>query len=456
MADSALLDELSGFEFEDLMVDVFRHLGYENVRQVRKTGDKGRDIIMEEVVDGTRQAVIVECKHTGKVGRPVVQKLHSAVRTYEFDGPTRGIVATTGRFTTPAIEYAAEVGEVENTRQIELIDGMELRDLADEVGLNLRNGRIEVICDRTLWPFDPTDRPDAPVREAVRDIDHLSPSTLPDTQSRVVFVPIIEAVADVEAVFETKAGVIHQLDQTVTMMFQATRGDPDPVDKQVRSLLAEHGDRTTTFNKSNVTAPFDMVDIEQFGWTETKYKEWATDHLQEQYTETVTYTGDNNVTYTKTCQPNRSDIAIRSMTPVYVPLVRHTTHLQEHSYSYEYFAAGGAHTTTTDGIHRCVHCDTAGTDESYTYCSNCGSINCSDHIHTERLEGTPVCTGCAVTDRFALRKKYFYNQENLEQFREQYASFPLYRKLFENRPLVAVLILTLLALIVGVVMPGLL
>ncbi|RDZ49836.1 restriction endonuclease, partial [Haloferax sp. Atlit-4N] len=45
-----LLDDFSGFEFEDLMEDVFRNLGYENVHQARKTADEGRDILMEEVV----------------------------------------------------------------------------------------------------------------------------------------------------------------------------------------------------------------------------------------------------------------------------------------------------------------------------------------------------------------------------------------------------------------------
>jgi len=44
--------------------DVFRNLGYENVRQADRTADEGRDVLMEEVVDGTRRAIIVECKHT--------------------------------------------------------------------------------------------------------------------------------------------------------------------------------------------------------------------------------------------------------------------------------------------------------------------------------------------------------------------------------------------------------
>ena len=91
------------------MEDVFRNLGYENVRQTSRTADEGRDTLMEEVVDGTRRAVVVECKHTGTVGRPVVQKRHSAIATSDFDGPKRGIVVTTGRFTNTAEEYVTEL-----------------------------------------------------------------------------------------------------------------------------------------------------------------------------------------------------------------------------------------------------------------------------------------------------------------------------------------------------------
>ena len=87
MSEGAVLDELSGFAFEDVMEDVFRKVGYEDVRQAERVADEGRDILMKEVVDGTRRAIIVECKHTDSVGRPVVQKLHSAIATYNYEGP---------------------------------------------------------------------------------------------------------------------------------------------------------------------------------------------------------------------------------------------------------------------------------------------------------------------------------------------------------------------------------
>ncbi|MFP4188165.1 MAG: restriction endonuclease, partial [Halobacteriales archaeon] len=161
-----LLDELSGYEFEEKTVRILEKLGYENVHQLPRSGDKGRDVVAEDS-DGT--AVVVECKHTGTVGRPVVQKLHSAASTYDHDGGTRGMVVTTGRFTSPAREYAEKVG-------VELVDGRDLREIGDEIGMDMYNGRIEILCDRT---FD-VDNPEKTVRDALRDIDNFPPSLAND------------------------------------------------------------------------------------------------------------------------------------------------------------------------------------------------------------------------------------------------------------------------------------
>jgi restriction endonuclease Mrr len=445
----SVLDDLSGFEFEDLMEDVFRNLGYENVRQAERTADEGRDVIMEEVVDGTRRAVVVECKHTDTVGRPVVQKLHSAVATFEFDGPKRGIVVTTGRFTGPAQEYTDRLRQNDDPYPIERIDGRDLREIADEIGLDLYNGRIEIICDETLRPIDPTGGIDAPVREAVRDIDNLDSTDLPSPRSRAEFQPVVSITADVDAVFETTVGVIHRIDETDRVVVHAARGRPAVLERTAQRLVKENQRRTTYLDEDEFGAVFDTIDVHRFGQTETEYKEWAVDRLQRRHTTTVTYTGDNNVTYNKTCEPNQSDVSVQSIDPVYVPEIRQTIHLQEYSYPYEYYAAGPSRATTEDGIHRCVQCDTSGRDTDYTYCDNCGSINCPDHSKTERLAQRPICTGCAVTERFAFRTKYFYDEQNLETFRAEYEAMPVHQKAMENPPLVGGVLLTAL-LVVGI------
>jgi restriction endonuclease Mrr len=448
----AVLDDLSGFEFEDVMEDVFRNLGYENVRQAERTADEGRDVTMEEVVDGTQRAIVVECKHTGTVGRPVVQKLHSAIATYEFDGPKRGMVATTGRFTGPAQEYAQRLRQHDDPYPIELLDGTGLREIADEIGLDLYNGRIEILCDETLRPYGPATDITRPVNEAFREIENIDTADLPTPHSAVTFRPVVAVVADTDAVFQTSVGVIHRIDTQNQLVFHAERGEPHAIDSDLASLVTENLHATVTLDTPQLTEVFDELDERRFGQTQTEYKDWAVDQLTQHHETTVTYTGGNNVTYNKTCEPTRSDISIQSLDSVYLPEIRHAIEIQEYTYEYQSYAAGPSRVTGEDGIRRCVHCETSGTGTTYTFCPNCGAIACHTHTNVERLENEPICTGCAVTDRFALRTKYFYDETNLETFREEYAEMPLYRKALENTALaggsVVVTLLVLFGLLV--------
>lgn len=444
-----ILDDLSGFEFEDVMEDVFRNLGYENVRQASKTADEGRDVIMEEVVDGQRRGVVVECKHTDTVGRPVVQKLHSAISTFEFEGPKRGMVVTTGSFTNPAREYASRLRQNDDPYPIELIDGQDLREIADEVGLDLYNGRIEILCEETLRPTDPSSSVDAPVREAFRDIENLDTQEIPAPTPTATFQPVVVVEARTNATFETSVGLIHRVNEANTFVVHADRSHPTILDGDVAQLVTDNLRRTTDLDEETFAETFESVDVERFGQTETEYKDWALNQLRDYHTTTVSYTGDNNVTYTKTCEPNQSDITVQSITPVYLPDIRQTTRLQEYTYPYEYYAAGPSRVTIEDGIHRCVQCGDEDTT-SFTYCGNCGSINCPSHTKTERLEGTPVCTGCAVTDQFLFKTKYFYNEASRDEFQDQYAQMPLHEKAMENKPLVAGVLTTLLVALIAI------
>ena len=447
----AVLDNLSGFEFEDVVEDVFRNLGYENVRQADRRADEGRDVLMEEVVDGTRRAVVVECKHTDTVGRPVVQKLHSAIATFDFDGPKRGMVVTTGRFTQPATGYIEDLGARDDPYPIELIDGEDLREIADDVGLDLYNGRIEILCNETLRPYDSAASITAPLEEAIGDIQNIEATDLTKSHAAVTFQPVVEVTAETNAVFETSVGVVHRINERTQFVIHADRDSPRVADNNVAELVSENLHTTVNLDDDSLRESFDEISDQRFGQTETEYKDWAVDQLQRAQTTTVTYTGDNNVTYNKTCEPNRSDISVQSIEAVYLPDIRQTTDLGEYTYPYEYYAAGPSRVTTEDGLHRCVHCETAGTDETYTYCENCGAIACSDHIKTERLTGEPVCTGCAVTEKFALKTKYFYGEENLEAFREEYADMGLHQKATENTVLAGGSLVVVLVVIVLVV-----
>ena len=429
-----ILDTLSGHDFEDVMEDVFRKVGYQNVRQSKKTGDEGRDILMEETVNGQRRAVVVECKHQQKIGRPVVQKLHSAIVTYDFDGPKRGIIATTGRFTKQAEEYANQLRQGEH--RVELLDGNDLRDLADDVGLDLYNGRIEILCDETLRPVDPSGGVDAPVREAFQGVKNLDTNSLPKPQSTISFEPYLTIEAETNAIFETTVGEIHRVQESDSFLADASREELAMADDSIKQLVTDGGKHTVRLDDRSITKSFDDTTSEHFGNTETDYKDWMVERLRSKYTETVEYTGDNNVTYEKTCEPKQSDISVSAITPIYVPRVRSTTTLKNYDYSMEYHAAGPSRNVIENGIQTCVHCSRSKLT-SHTFCENCGSINCRRHTKTERVTGEPICSGCAVTDRFALRKRYFVDKENLDSFREEYDAMPMHQKALENKPLIA-------------------
>ncbi|MFC4358945.1 restriction endonuclease [Halobium salinum] len=441
-----ILDDLSGFEFEDVMEDVFRKLGYQNVRQSEKTGDEGRDILMEERVDGRQRGIVVECKHQDRVGRPVVQKLHSAITTYDFDGPKRGMIVTTGSFTDQAKEYTQRLRNQGDGTDIELIDGNDLRGLAEDVGLNLYNGRIEILCDQTLRPIDPAGGIESPVREAFQKVANFDARKLSEVDSTVEFEPVVFIDAETNARFETSVGVIHQVNERTQLLLRADGTTPQAADETIQQLVADGGQHTVGVDDRRIVDVFASTHTNHFGQTETDYKEWVVDHLQRKHTTTVEYTGDNNVDYEKECVPNLSDISVSSISPLYVPRIRSQTKLKDYEYSLEYYAAGPSRQTVENGIGRCVHCD--GTLLKHTYCDNCGSINCRRHIKTERVEDEPVCTGCAVTDRFALRKRYFYDRDNLETFREEYEERPAHLKLMENKPLVASTALMMLVMVV--------
>jgi restriction endonuclease Mrr len=46
--------------------------------------------------------------------------------------------------------------------------------MADEVGLDLYNGRIEILRDRTLRPYNPARGADAPLTDAFREVESVA------------------------------------------------------------------------------------------------------------------------------------------------------------------------------------------------------------------------------------------------------------------------------------------
>ncbi|RRJ31519.1 restriction endonuclease [Halocatena pleomorpha] len=437
-----VLDDLSGLEFESIMVDVFRNYGYENVRQTPKTGDEGRDILMTESVNGHRQDIVVECKHMEQVGRGVVQKLHSAVITYENSSPVRGMVVTSGTFTIQAHEYVEKVKTNGNGLEIDLVDGNTLVKIADQTGLDLQNGTVELICHQTLPPGDV----EPPVVEQFEAIKNIATADLDRIESTAEFRPLATIETHTDAQFETSVGVIHSVNERDTFHVHGDHTPPQPIEDSLQQFIAGKSHRSINLSDAKEREEFVDTTVVRFRHAETDFEAWAVDRLQEKHATTVEYTGDNNVDYEKECVPTESDVSTTEIEPLYVPRIRSETQLNEYVYTLEYDAVGSDRHLIDNGIARCVHCGWSWTP--LTYCDNCGSISCWRHIRTERTEGKPVCTDCAVTERFALRKRYFYNEENRKQFRQAYEQRSLHQQVLENKPLIVAITTVIVLLIV--------
>lgn len=126
---STPLSHLTPRAFEEFTADIYSRLGYEC--EVMPVGaDEGRDVIARKADEW----VIIECKHylSGSVGRPIVQKLHSAMMT--CDAPwgiaKRGAVVTSGTFSAEARAYVAST-----KLPIDLIDLPALLELAHRAGV---------------------------------------------------------------------------------------------------------------------------------------------------------------------------------------------------------------------------------------------------------------------------------------------------------------------------------
>lgn len=269
MASRRILDDISGYEFEEVMMGVYRNLGYENVRNPGKSGDEGRDIIMEK----NGRSYVVECKHMDKVSRPRVQKLHSAVSTYEDDSTT-GILVTTGRFTKQARKYVEKVNNGDEV--LKLTNGEDLRELGEEVGLDLYSGKIEVLCDEVVNLPTDRDKAERRVKDKFSDIRNFNEGHIDDINLEAELIPSLHVRASTSATFETTVGVIHRINEKDELTIKADRNGPEFNDEIVSDIVPHSmTSRTGTveLDEEKSSQVFDSFELKRYGKTETGYKD---------------------------------------------------------------------------------------------------------------------------------------------------------------------------------------
>lgn len=297
------LDRLDGHEFEAAVVELFQRLGYSTERG-KLSNDEGRDIVLR-----TADAVIVvECKHQrASVGRPVVQKLHSAIQTF---GAREGIIVTTGGFSSGATEYVRQ-----NRLQIQLWDFARLAERG-------KQARVFFAAERhgTKFFFHVPGRSDRELREHLwaRHISSLKSSPRPVTQSVQVqnteqqVLPVIVVDYRVDKPFRTQAGLIYYAQESGRRFF--------PVSGQSVSPFEEEYWRNSRITM--LTAP--IVDgkppASYFGRSLKDVGAGVATEVAHRLSRVARYAGRNNQAYSKYCQVGAGDVEV---TTRQVFLLRH-------------------------------------------------------------------------------------------------------------------------------------
>ena len=135
------------------------------------------------------------------------------------------------------------------------------------------------------------------------------------------------------------------------------------------------------------------VQSESFRIDFSTAKRLGTNHIQKLYTKTVGYYGGNNVHYTKECVPNISNILVRSLTQVYIPILTVSFRLltRQHQVS---LCGNPEKIEILSGV--VDHCELCGNPlyEKRLLCNSCGKI-----VHKPRIlfGHSYYCTLCGKT-----------------------------------------------------------
>jgi restriction system protein len=120
-----VLQDMTWHEFEALVGEAFRRKGYSVRENFEKGPDGGVDLVL---LDGSEK-YLVQCKQWRalKVGVKVVRELYGVMASA---GAVGGFVVTSGEFTRDSMDFA-------QGKNIELIDGPELKRLIQDVKSSL-------------------------------------------------------------------------------------------------------------------------------------------------------------------------------------------------------------------------------------------------------------------------------------------------------------------------------
>lgn len=358
--ESILLDPMSGTDFEEFVARLLARLGYGNVEWVPHGADAGRDIL----VRSPSGLIVVECKHHpgGSIGRPVVQKLHSAVISSRG---FKGIIVTTGHFSKEALAHAQVLSP-----PIEMIDHALLADMASRAGIRLVTGRGNLNVSTYSIPPPETTWTSLGLYLGSFLLSHpKSPAALlSDPRRSILYEPFFLITYEVNATFETAVGVVHrEFVQAARLALHGISGNPMDPDL-LRFLVVEP-------QIPFVGAPEEFHGtLPTFRIDATSLRAIAKSTIIRMHTRKVRYTGRNNETYEKICEPGDRDVFINDISQAHVPFLCNNFRLLKAPFTALMVQGpSGRLLPRTDAFHVCGVCRSFINDRPIL-CNVCGRI----------------------------------------------------------------------------------
>lgn len=396
------LSDVDGFEFQKVCKIIFERAGYGRVEELPLVGDGGRDLIIHTA----QGKIVVECKHrpNTSLGRPIIQKLHSAVIS---EGAVKGIVVTTGGFSKQAIEHAGILKP-----PIELVDMAVLRDLASRAGVRLISGQEPTsIATFRLLDGEEADRT-AVARLSGRVVSR--PAAVADAYSSkkvsASLRPVYRIEYRINAQFSTGAGMVHSESSTGRFFIDGHDGAvlPDNVADYFSRVPRE------AFRRWEDLPAASRHDSRPFALPASVTRGKAMDHIIRKHTKSVRYRGRNNQSYTKVCTPSKNDVLISDLSQMYLPEYRIDYSLAGRDQSMEMANNGtSAIFLTRDTTETCPFCKGRPASNGRSLCNDCGRISCAKrsfliskrHALSCEVCGKTLCPDCALYVRKALLLK---------------------------------------------------
>lgn len=403
--------DMSPYQFEVFMADLFRKLRYTNVKVTNFSRDGGKDIIMEQENKNKRVLVLVECKYQkALIGRPIIQKLHSALSMYKYRGEKKGIIVTTGYFSDEAIEYAGEINKRDkNISKIELIDKDKLNSLIKKVGQGILKDKTPSKITLS-YPYSNKKEIIKTLNEIYFDrIKNFNKNLIKITSITLVFNPIFMLNYKIDKIFKTSVGAIYHVDKDGFVSINSSNGED--LDENLSDIL---GGKPRDINQVEGV----KINIEKPKLSELRLKTQCLNRLISDYSKNVTYYGKNGVAYQKECEIDTRDIEILDMHSANIPLWDIQFLFNNKKYRISFYEGQKEVYKIENNFCKCFDC--SEDEQDLFSCNKCNKIFCKNHAYLCKNCGKPICHKCSVNKTsWLIFTSHFCSQKCLDRYNKK-------------------------------------